>query len=143
MRRHFCPRPNRRSVFPLKAALGFPIEIIAGREEARLIYLGVAHALPPTRDRRLVVDIGGGSPELIIGKKIEPMLMDSLYMGCVSYSLRFFPGGRVDAKRLTLAYPPFVGQRGMKMIEIHAIFNDDELFIRHGIITAHLFTHHV
>ncbi len=84
-------------------ALGFPIEIIAGREEARLIYLGVAHALPPTRDRRLVVDIGGGSTELIIGKKIEPMLMDSLYMGCVSYSLRFFPGGRVDAKRLIKA----------------------------------------
>ena len=84
-------------------ALGFPIEIIAGREEARLIYLGVAHTLPPTRDRRLVVDIGGGSTELIIGKKIEPMLMDSLYMGCVSYSLRFFPGGRVDAKRLIKA----------------------------------------
>ena len=84
-------------------SLGFPIEIIAGREEARLIYLGAAHALPPTRDRRLVVDIGGGSTEFIIGKKIEPLLMESLYMGCVSYSLRFFPDGRVDNRRLTEA----------------------------------------
>lgn len=84
-------------------ALGFPIEVIAGREEARLIYLGAAHALPPTRDRRLVIDIGGGSTEFIIGKQIEPMLMESLYMGCVSYSLRFFPDGCVDKKRFVIA----------------------------------------
>ena len=83
--------------------LGFPIEVIAGREEARLIYLGAAHALPPTRDRRLVVDIGGGSTEFIIGKKIEPVIMDSLYMGCVSHSLRFFPDGRVDKKHFVEA----------------------------------------
>ena len=80
-------------------ALGFPIEVIAGREEARLIYVGAAHDLPPARHKRLVVDIGGGSTEFIIGKKLEPMLLESLYMGCVSYSLRFFPDGKIDKKR--------------------------------------------
>lgn len=82
-----------------EAALGFPIEVIGGREEARLIYIGVAHALPPGRQKRLVVDIGGGSTEFVIGKKVEPMLMESLFMGCVGYSLRFFPDGKIDKKR--------------------------------------------
>ena len=82
-----------------EAALGFPVEIISGREEARLVYLGAAHSLPAVDHQRLVVDIGGGSTELIIGRKIDPLLMESLYMGCVSYSLRFFPDGRVDKKR--------------------------------------------
>ncbi len=78
--------------------LGFPIEVIAGREEARLIYLGVAHTLPNPRIRHLVVDIGGGSTEFIIGQNIEPLQLESLYMGCVSYSLRFFPEGRIDKR---------------------------------------------
>ena len=78
--------------------LGFPIEIIAGREEARLIYLGVAKSLPPANHDRLVVDIGGGSTELIIGHRLKPKQMDSLYMGCVSYSARFFPDGLIDKK---------------------------------------------
>ncbi|HUF19956.1 MAG TPA: exopolyphosphatase [Burkholderiales bacterium] len=77
-------------------ALGFPIEIVAGREEARLIYLGVAHSLPHSPDKRLVVDIGGGSTEFIIGAGHQPHRLESLYMGCVSWSLRFFPGGRVS-----------------------------------------------
>lgn len=81
-------------------ALGFPIEIIAGREEARLIYIGAAHSLPTASHKRLVVDIGGGSTEFIIGKRHQPQLMESLYMGCVSYSLRFFPDRRIDKKRL-------------------------------------------
>lgn len=83
----------------IKAAekvLGFPIEVIAGREEARLIYLGVVHSLPIGRHRRLVVDIGGGSTEFIIGAHLKPRLMESLYMGCVSWSRRFFPDGKVD-----------------------------------------------
>lgn len=80
-----------------EAALGFPIEVIAGREEARLIFSGVAHSLPPSPSRRLVVDIGGGSTEFIIGRSFEPELMESLYMGCVSYSRQFFPDGIVDA----------------------------------------------
>jgi exopolyphosphatase/guanosine-5'-triphosphate,3'-diphosphate pyrophosphatase len=86
-----------------RETLGFPIEVIAGREEARLIYLGVAHALPPAEDRRLVVDIGGGSTELIIGQGLKPKLLESLYMGCVSSSLRHFPDGRIDKKSLKAA----------------------------------------
>lgn len=83
--------------------LGFPIEVIAGREEARLIYLGVAHALPPAENRRLVVDVGGGSTELIVGLGLKPRLMESLYMGCVSLSLRYFPGGRIDKRAMKAA----------------------------------------
>lgn len=78
-------------------ALGFPIEIIAGVEEARLIYIGAAHEVPAVQGNRLVVDIGGGSTELIIGRGYEPKLMESLYIGCVSHSLRFFPKGNIDA----------------------------------------------
>lgn len=81
-------------------ALGFPIEVIAGREEARLIYIGAAHSLPSAPHKRLVVDIGGGSTEFIIGKRYEPQLMESLYMGCVSYTNRFFAGGKIDKRRL-------------------------------------------
>jgi exopolyphosphatase/guanosine-5'-triphosphate,3'-diphosphate pyrophosphatase len=79
-------------------ALGFPIEVIAGREEARLIYLGVAHTLPNPHTQQLVVDIGGGSTEFIIGRKFSPRLLESLYMGCVSFTLRYFPDGRVTRK---------------------------------------------
>jgi exopolyphosphatase/guanosine-5'-triphosphate,3'-diphosphate pyrophosphatase len=86
-----------------RAALGFPIEVIAGREEARLIYLGVAHAMPPAAHHRLVVDVGGGSTEFIIGKGPEPLLTESLYMGCVSYSLAFFPEGRIEKSRFRKA----------------------------------------
>ena len=92
---------NATEFLPLaEEALGFPIEIIAGREEARLIYIGAAHSLPSVPHKRLVVDIGGGSTEFIIGKRYEPQLMESLYMGCVSYTLRFFPDRRIDKKRL-------------------------------------------
>ncbi len=78
-------------------ALGFPIEVIAGVEEARLIYIGAAHEVQAVQGNRLVVDIGGGSTEFIIGKAYEPKLMESLYIGCVSHSLRFFPKGNIDA----------------------------------------------
>ena len=78
-------------------ALGFSIEVIAGVEEARLIYIGAAHEVSAVQGNRLVVDIGGGSTELIIGKGYEPKLMESLYIGCVSHSLRFFPKGNIDA----------------------------------------------
>jgi exopolyphosphatase/guanosine-5'-triphosphate,3'-diphosphate pyrophosphatase len=86
-----------------EAALGFPIEVIAGREEARLIYLGVAHALPQSDGKRLVMDIGGGSTEFIIGKGLDPLKLESLYMGCVSFSLRFFPDGKVTKHNLKQA----------------------------------------
>ena len=86
-----------------EAALGFPIEVIAGREEARLIYLGVAHTLPDPSRQQLVIDIGGGSTEFIIGRKIQPILLESLYMGCVSYSLNYFPDGKIDKKSFKAA----------------------------------------
>jgi len=86
-----------------EAALGFSIEVIAGREEARLIYLGVAHTLPNPQTQQLVVDIGGGSTEFIVGRAFQPRLLESLYMGCVSFSLRHFPGGRVDRKGMKAA----------------------------------------
>ena len=76
-------------------ALGFPIEIIAGREEARMIFVGVSHSLPKANHKRLVIDIGGGSTEFIIGEGLEPLEMESLYMGCVSYSLRYFSDGKI------------------------------------------------
>lgn len=80
--------------------LGFPIEVISGLEEARLIYLGVAHGLPPSDDNLLVMDIGGGSTEFIIGSGLNPLKLESLYMGCVSFSRRFFPDGKFTRRRL-------------------------------------------
>ncbi len=84
-------------------ALGHPVEVIAGREEARLVYLGVAHALARDQGRRLVVDIGGGSTEFIIGEQFETLHRESLYMGCVSSSREFFGDGRIDKKRMKRA----------------------------------------
>lgn len=81
-------------------ALGHPIEIISGVEEARIIYLGVAHSTAASDEPRLVIDIGGGSTELIIGKGFQPQTMESLYMGCVSMSKRFFADGKLSRKRL-------------------------------------------
>jgi len=83
-----------------EATLGFPIEVISGREEARLIYLGVAHTLAQQRSRLLAVDIGGGSTEFIIGRNMRPLCLESLYMGCVSHSLRYFPHGRIDKRSM-------------------------------------------
>lgn len=83
--------------------LGFPIDVIAGIEEARLIYLGVAHGLPPSNDNRLVIDIGGGSTEFIIGNGLEPLKLESLYMGCVSFNKRFFPDGKIAKQNLKQA----------------------------------------
>lgn len=81
-------------------ALGFPIDVVAGREEARLIYLGVAQSLPPSNAKRLVADIGGGSTEFIIGAGLAPRKLESLYMGCVSHSLRYFPSGKITKSNL-------------------------------------------
>jgi exopolyphosphatase/guanosine-5'-triphosphate,3'-diphosphate pyrophosphatase len=78
-------------------ALGHDIDVIPGREEARLVYLGVAHDLADNVGRRLVIDIGGGSTECIIGEHFDPIEANSLYMGCVGWTLRYFPGGRLRA----------------------------------------------
>jgi len=84
-------------------ALGHPIEIIAGREEARLVYLGVAHGLATDEDTRLVVDIGGGSTELILGSGLEARERESLFMGCVSMTGRFFASGRIKPEDMEQA----------------------------------------
>ncbi|MDO4694222.1 MAG: exopolyphosphatase [Eikenella sp.] len=86
-----------------EAALGFPIEVIAGREEARLIYTGVVHTLPPNGDKMLVVDIGGGSTEFVIGSDLQPTVTESLNLGCVTYSMRFFPKSKVGAESFRTA----------------------------------------
>lgn len=86
-----------------REVLPYPIEIIAGREEARLIYLGVAQT-QANDDQRLVVDIGGGSTEFIIGEKFEPKLLESLHMGCVSFTEGFFKGGTITPERFHRAY---------------------------------------
>ncbi len=77
-------------------ALGHPIEVIAGIEEARLIYLGVAHSLADSGERRLVMDIGGGSTECIVGEGFNPLRLDSLYIGCVSLTERCFANGKLS-----------------------------------------------
>ena len=86
-----------------RRALGHSIEIIAGEEEARLIYLGVAHALAFDDARRLVMDIGGGSTEFIIGEGFSGLKRQSLEMGCVSFSQRFFPKGVITKTRMKTA----------------------------------------
>ena len=83
--------------------LGHPIEIVSGREEARLIYLGVAHGRATRDGKRLVVDIGGGSTELIIGEGRDSILRESMYTGCVSASRQYFDDGGITEKRMTSA----------------------------------------
>jgi exopolyphosphatase / guanosine-5'-triphosphate,3'-diphosphate pyrophosphatase len=78
-----------------RIALGHPIEVIAGQEEARLIYLGVAHTLADDEGQRLVIDIGGGSTEFIIGERFEALHRASLPMGCVSTSRLYFADGSI------------------------------------------------
>ncbi len=95
---------NRRDFLAeAESALGFPIEVVAGVEEARLVYLGALHTLPAQGQRRLVVDIGGGSTELVVGEGVEPLALESLYMGCVGMSQQFFSDGRINAKNMDAA----------------------------------------
>jgi exopolyphosphatase/guanosine-5'-triphosphate,3'-diphosphate pyrophosphatase len=96
---------RRKQAFLERAreALGFPIEIVSGMEEARLIYSGVSHNLPSEPGRRLVTDIGGGSTEIIIGEHFEPLEMESLQIGCVSLSQRYFNEGRLSPRRIERA----------------------------------------
>jgi exopolyphosphatase/guanosine-5'-triphosphate,3'-diphosphate pyrophosphatase len=84
-------------------ALGHPVEVIAGMEEARLIYLGVSHHIDASAGLNLVIDIGGGSTELIIGQGYEPVQLESLNIGCVGLSGRFFDQGKLSRKRFVQA----------------------------------------
>ncbi len=96
---------RNREVFLERAQkiLGFPIDVISGREEARLIYQGVAHLLPQSNERRLVVDIGGRSTELILGQGYRPRFMDSYRVGSVAWSMRYFPEGNFSAEAFETA----------------------------------------
>jgi exopolyphosphatase/guanosine-5'-triphosphate,3'-diphosphate pyrophosphatase len=85
----------RRFLEQAEAALGHRIEIVSGREEARLVYLGVANTLSSPEGRRLVIDIGGGSTECIIGEGFLPRLADSLYMGHINWTKKYFADGRI------------------------------------------------
>lgn len=96
-------RPETGFVERAELALGHPIDVIAGREEARLIYLGVAHGLAAGSERRLVVDIGGGSTEIIVGLGFSPRLRESLHLGCVSLSRQAFSDGRITPKAMQKA----------------------------------------
>ncbi len=97
---------RNRAVFIRRAEelLGHQVEVISGREEARLIYLGVSHSLPDAGGKRLVVDIGGGSTEFIVGERFDSLLRESQQMGCVSYTKRFFADGRLGHARYAQAY---------------------------------------
>lgn len=90
-------------LIPAQAALGYPIEVISGQEEARLIYQGVSNDLPNDHQMRLVVDIGGGSTEVIVGVNNQPHRMESFRIGCVSHTLRFFDGQKYSVKNFDKA----------------------------------------
>ncbi len=91
---------RNRDEFLAKArqVLGFPIDVISGREEARLIYRGVAHLLPQSDERRLVVDIGGRSTELILGHRFDARVTESYRVGSVAWSMKYFPQGQFTAQ---------------------------------------------
>ena len=86
-----------------ESALGHHISVISGHEEARLVYMGAAYSLAVRDTNRLVIDIGGGSTEMIIGKGYQPNELTSLYMGCVSYTRRFFEDGKITRSRISKA----------------------------------------
>lgn len=86
-----------------EAVLDHQVDIISGYEEARLVYLGVAHSIQTDAQKRLVIDIGGGSTELIVGAGFKPQQKQSLYMGCVNMSRKFFADGRITKKRMRAA----------------------------------------
>lgn len=87
-----------------QACLGHPVEIISGDEEARLIYLGVAHCIAPKDGNRLVMDIGGGSTEVIVGQGMQPLVKESLNMGCVAITKRYLTDKKITASIIEKAY---------------------------------------
>ncbi len=91
-------KDSRQFLQVASEVLGHPISVIGGKEEARLVYLGVSHSLAAEDGKRFVMDIGGGSTELIIGENFEPLHLRSLNMGCVSMSREFFQNGKLDKK---------------------------------------------
>ena len=109
-----------------KKVLGFNIEVISGNEEARLIYIGAMHSLSYSTDKRLVIDIGGGSTEFIIGSGYKPQIMESVTIGCVSMSMRYFPDGELTENNFNNAILAASGR-------IQAM---EHLFVKHDWIIA-------
>lgn len=103
-----------------ESALGHPIEVISGIEEARLIYNGVSHSMPQTDGMRLVLDIGGGSTELILGEGNKPRALESMHMGCVVMTESHFPNGAITAENFERAR---VAAR-LKLRPVKAYFRD-------------------
>jgi exopolyphosphatase/guanosine-5'-triphosphate,3'-diphosphate pyrophosphatase len=97
-------RNRREFTEAARRILGAPVEVIYGREEARLVYLGVAHTLADDAQARLVVDIGGGSTEFAIGERFEPRKLESLQLGCVTYSRECFEDGVLSKRNYNKAY---------------------------------------
>ena len=116
-------------------ALGFPIEVISGREEARLVFEGCMHTLPPSTARRLVVDIGGASTEVIVGKGFEAESAESFKVGCVNTSLRFFKDGRIDRSSLKKAQVAAAAELE-EAVSVFARGHWDEAFGSSGTIGA-------
>lgn len=90
-------------LFEAEHALGHPITVISEEEEARLIYLGASYEALPCAQNRLVIDIGGGSTELVIGQGHQAILLKSLPIGCLTHHRLFFADGKIDATRLSEA----------------------------------------
>ncbi len=116
-------------------ALGFPIEVISGREEARLIFEGAMHTLPPSDRRRLVVDIGGASTEIIVGRGFTADNAESFRVGCVSLSLRFFKNGTIDRNGFRQAVVAASAEIE-ESIDVFARRNWDEAFGSSGTVDA-------
>jgi exopolyphosphatase/guanosine-5'-triphosphate,3'-diphosphate pyrophosphatase len=135
-----------------ETALGHPIEIISGIEEARLIYNGVTHSLPPHDGLRLVLDIGGGSTELILGQDDKPRALESVHLGCVAMTERFFADGKITrtafdkariAARLELRPVKafFRGSDSIEAIGTSGTIRSTELVATElGIIDSHILT---
>jgi len=96
-------RNSREFLARAEEILGHPISVISGHEEARLVYLGAAFGLAVSNRKRLVIDIGGGSTEIIAGQGYRPLQLDSLYIGCVSMTRRFFDDGKITKDRMETA----------------------------------------
>lgn len=121
---------RNREVFIARgnALLGHPIEVVSGPEEARLIYQGVSHLLPPSPERRLVVDIGGRSTELILGQQYQAREMVSLRMGSVAWSGRFFADGQFTTRAFEAAQTAARAQ----IDEVLAVFHPGQWDVAYG-----------
>lgn len=129
-------RNSEKLMQEAKKLLGIPIEIISGREEARLIYTAVSHTFPDNSKQRLVIDIGGGSTEFIIGKGYEPKLMESVNMGCVSYSTRFLDS-EIDIKSAAMKQATIEAELELQpLVVAYKTANWDEVIGCSGTIKA-------